>query len=108
MPTGEINMGFPDAKKIKEMAEKLDKVDGTLSLSPSASSLERFRFEIQQEFMKYKLEEGISGEELSERLGVDKAKVSKILRHRLDEFSTDRLLKLLSVIRPDLEYKIAS
>ena len=101
-------MGFPDAKKIKEMAEKLDTVEGTLALSPDASSLDKFRFSIQQEFVKYKLEEGITGDELSSRLEIDKGKVSKILRHRIDEFSTDRLLRLLSKIRPEFEYKIAN
>lgn len=101
-------MGFPDANKIKEMAEKLDKVDGTLALPANATSLEKFRFNIQQEFVKYKLEEGITGDELASRLEVDKTKVSKVLRNRLSEFSTDRLLKLLSKIRPDFEYKIAN
>ena len=83
-------------------------MDGTLALSKNATSLEKFRFEIQQEFVKYKQETGISGVQLAELLEVDKTTVSKILRHRLSEFLTDRLLKLLSKIEPKIEYKIAN
>lgn len=101
-------MGFPDAKTIKDITEKLSKADGTLALSPDASSLEKFRFSIQQEFVKYKIEENINGDELSSRLEIDNGEVSKILHHRLDEFSTDRLLTLLSKIHPEFEIKITS
>ena len=83
-------------------------MDGTLALSKNATSLEKFRFEIQQEFVKYKQETGISGVQLAELLEVDKTTVGKILRHRLSEFLTDRLLKLLSKIEPEIEYKIAN
>ena len=83
-------------------------MDGTLALSKNATSLEKFRFEIQQEFVKYKQETGISGVQLAELLEVDKTTVGKILRHRLSEFLTDRLLKLLSKIEPKIEYKIAN
>ena len=101
-------MGFPSKDKLKEISKKLEQVDGTLSLPKNATSLEKFRFEIQQEFVKYKQETGLSGVELAELLEIDKTAVSKILRHRLSEFSTDRLLKLLSKIKPETEYKIAN
>lgn len=92
--------------KLKEISKKLSGVDGALSLPKNSSSLDRFRFEIQQEFVKYKQEDGLSGFELAELLDVAKTAVSKILRHRLSEFSTDRILRLLSKIKPETEYKL--
>jgi len=37
---------------------------------------------------------------------VDEAKASKILHHRIDEFSTDRLIALYSKLDPDLKLKV--
>ncbi len=99
-------MGFPSKEKIKKIVKNLEHTEGTLSLSPNASALERFRFEVQQEFVKYKQAHGLTGADLAEILGIDRAKTSKILRHRIAEFSTDRLLSLLVKIHPEAEYKV--
>ncbi|HLE01782.1 MAG TPA: hypothetical protein VJB59_16085 [Bdellovibrionota bacterium] len=44
---------------------------------------------------------------MAEILGTDKAKVSKILRHRIESFSTDRLLTMLQIIYPETKLKVA-
>ena len=49
---------------------------------------------------------GHNQKELANILGVDEAKVSKILRHRISEFSTDRLIDLYSRLDPDLKLKV--
>ena len=100
-------MSFPDKKKIEKILPSLENSESTLALNSDATPLEKFRWEIQQRFVQYKHQQGITQKQLAERLGVDEAKVSKILHNRLDEFSTDRLVNLLSNILPDVELKVS-
>jgi len=44
-------------------------------------------------------DEQISQVELAKRLGVDKAVVNKIVHHKIDTFTADRLMDLFSSIR---------
>ncbi len=99
-------MGFPSKKQLEKVRTKLDKAEGTLMLAPDATPLERLRWDICQKFVQYKAEHHMTQEELAENLGVDKAKVSKILHHRIDEFTTDRLIKLYQGLNPRLKIKV--
>ena len=44
--------------------------------------------------------------QLAKVLKVDKAKVSKVLHHRIDEFSTDRLIGLYQQVNPGIRIKV--
>jgi predicted XRE-type DNA-binding protein len=99
-------MGFPRKKELDRVIKKLEKSEGTLALSDNATSLEKFRFDLCQKFLKYKKSHEMNQKELAEALGVDEAKVSKILHHRIDEFSSDRLIDLYSKLEPDLKLKV--
>lgn len=96
-------MSFPSRKQLDKVRPKLEKAQGTLMLAPDATPLEKFRWDICQKFIQYKIEHEMSQDEMAELLGVDKAKISKILHHRTDEFSTDRLLKLYQELNPKLK-----
>lgn len=100
-------MGFPSEKKLKAMREKLDKVEGTLSPPSNPTPLEKFRFDIQQKFVGYILDEKITQREMAKILGIDEAKVSKILRNRISEFSTDRLISLYEKLNPSVKLKVS-
>ncbi len=100
-------MGMPSKAKVKKILKKLEKAEGTLAPPPNPTPLQQFRFDLQQKFVSYKLQTKISQRELADRLGIDETKVSKILRNRLDEFSTDRLIKLYEKINPKLKLKVA-
>ena len=100
-------MGFPNKKEIEKRRKKLENSEGSLALDKDASPLEVFRFDICQKFIKYKTEHEITQKALAEELGVDEAKVSKILRHRINEFSTDRLIDLYSRINPEVKLKVS-
>lgn len=99
-------MGFPDKKELERALKKLEKTEGTLALKPDASPLEKFRFDLCQKFVKYKKIHNLNQKELAETLNIDEPKVSKILRHRIDEFSTDRLIELYSRLEPDLKLRV--
>lgn len=99
-------MGFPSKNELAKALEELKNVEGSLSLSKNASPLEKFRFEICQKFLSYKFLKKINQKELAKILNVDEAKVSKILRYRVEEFSTDRLIDLYSRLDPNVELKV--
>lgn len=100
-------MGFPNKKEISEALKSLKDAQGTLLLGENPTPLEKFRWELCQMFVKYKKAHGITQKELATRLGVDEVKVSKILRHRIDKFSTDRLVNLYCKIEPEAVLKVS-
>lgn len=100
-------MGFPNTTELKRALKKLEKKEGTLDVREGATPLEKFRFDLCQKFIKYKMKYKITQKELAIIVGVDDPKMSKILRHRIDEFSTDRLIELCSKIDPHLKLKVS-
>lgn len=75
-------------------------------ISPKASPLEKFRWELCQKFLQYMRDNDLSQDQLAKILGVDKSKVSKILHHRIDEFSTDRLVTLYQELNPKTKIRV--
>lgn len=99
-------MAFPSKKEISKVLKKIEKSEGTLALPENPTPLQKFRHDIQQKFMAYKLRRNMSQKELAKELDIDEAKVRKILRNRLDEFSTDRLINLYEKINPKVKLKV--
>ena len=99
-------MAFPNEKKLAVVRKKLEKAEGTLMLPEKATPLEKFRWDLCQKFVRYKRENDLTLEEIAKSLGIDKGKVSKILRHRIDEFSTDRLIGYLQELYPETKLKV--
>ena len=52
--------------------------------------------------------EGLTQKALAQRLGIDQPKVSALLRGRLKDFSTDRLLRLLLRLGHDVKINVNS
>jgi predicted XRE-type DNA-binding protein len=99
-------MAFPSKAELDRALKKLEKVEGTLALKPDATPLEKFRFDLCQKFIKYKKTHKLNQKALAQALSIDEPKMSKILHHRIDEFSTDRLIDLYSRLDPDLKLKV--
>ena len=99
-------MGFPSKEQIKKALKRLEKVEGTLALPEHPTALQKFRWEICQNFIKYKRVHKCTQKALAETLGIDEPKVSKILHHRIDEFSTDRLITLYEKLDPNLKLRV--
>jgi predicted XRE-type DNA-binding protein len=99
-------MGFPSKQQIAQVLKKLENVEGTLSLPKNPTPLEKFRWDICQQFIIFKKHKGCNQKELANLIGIDDAKMSKILHHRIDEFSTDRLISLFEKINPDVKFKV--
>jgi predicted XRE-type DNA-binding protein len=100
-------MSFPDKKRLDKMRSRLEKAEGTVMLSPDATPLEKLRWDICQGILKFKNDHNMTQDELAKAMGIDKSKVSKILHHRIKEFSTDRLIKLLQGLKPRIKIKVS-
>ncbi|MBX9766865.1 MAG: helix-turn-helix domain-containing protein [Bdellovibrionales bacterium] len=100
-------MAFPSKEKVGKVIKKLEKAKGTLLVEDNASVLERFRWDLCQKFIKFKQTQKCSQKRIAELLEVDEAKVSKILHHRIEEFSTDRLIALYEKLDPKVKLKVS-
>jgi predicted XRE-type DNA-binding protein len=100
-------MAFPSRAEVKRVLKKLENVEGTLAPPAKPTPLQKFRHDIQQKFVGYKLRNKISQRGMAETLGIDEGKVSKILHNRLEEFSTDRLINLYGKLNPKVQLKVS-
>jgi len=100
-------MRYPSKKKLEEMDRKLKDVEGTLMVGPSSSPVEKFRWDLCQNLVKYMTEKDLSQVEFAKLLGIDQSRVSEIVNHRVDRVSTDKLISYNETINPKVEFKIA-
>lgn len=101
-------MGFPDKKMIDEVLKELENVEGTIVGPKSNEEIDVFRHQIQQAFAAYVNQNKLTGRQLSSMIGVDESKVSKILRNRLESFSTDKLVEWYKRINPNFKIKLVA
>ena len=97
---------FPSEKELKEVRESLDKGPATRMLSPNASSVERLKFSLCEQFVSFLLVHRLTQRELAEKLGIDESLVSKIVHYNFDDFTIDRLVKYLSILFPKSDLEI--
>ena len=100
-------MAFPSERELKKVRKKLDRAQGFLMLSSDADELAKFRFKICQELLKYSREEKLNPVQMAKFLGIPKSDMSRIFNHRIDRFSTDKLVRLFAKIKPDFQLKVA-
>ncbi len=100
-------MSFPSETKLAQMRKKLEKVDGFLMLDPNADELTKFRFYLCQRLLKYAQKNGLSTTEMAHFLGIPKADMSRIFNHRIERFSTDKLVNLYAEIKPNYKLKVS-
>ncbi|MDZ4678330.1 MAG: XRE family transcriptional regulator [Oligoflexia bacterium] len=98
---------YPNAKKLKEMERKLKNAEGTLMVGPSSSPVEKFRWDLCQNLVRYMSEKDLSQVEFADLLEIDQARVSEIVNHRIDKVSTDKLIIYNEKINPKVAFKIA-
>ncbi len=99
--------GWPTEAEWKEIEKKLGKQLPTKMLPPNAGPVVITKYEICEQFIIYRREADITQRELAKRLNVTENRVSEILHYHVDTFTIDRLVELLSRIRPNLKLKVA-
>ncbi len=89
------------------MLKKLD-VDPELysrAVPTDAPLSDCIKRDICAEFIVYKREGGINQRELAQKLEINEALVSKILRYQFDEFTIDRLIRYLEKLGIKYEFR---
>ncbi len=100
-------MSYPSKKKLAEMDKKMKKVQGTVMVGPSSPPIDRFRWDLCQNLVRHMVEKELSQVEFANLLGIDQARVSEIVNHRIDKVSTDKLIAYNETINPKVQFKIA-
>ena len=100
-------MRFPNANEIARAKKKLEKVEPTKLLKKDASQVEKLKFALCKEFVVYLREKDLTQIELANILEIDPARVSEIVKYKIDLFTVDRLLFLLEILKPKLNITVA-
>lgn len=99
-------MNFPKKKEIEQALKQLNQAEGTFVIDlATASKSDLFKYQLCQEFVKFLKKEKIPQAELARRLKIDRAIVNKIILHRIQYFTIDRLIDLLAKVR-NVEVKL--
>ena len=94
---------------IDELIENIDDLNKWKAIleDVNADELAKFRFKICQDLLKYSQKENLNAAQMAKFLGIPKSDMSRIFNHRIDRFSTDKLVRLFAKIKPNFQLKVA-
>lgn len=100
---------WPTEEQLKEMRELLATGEASRPLPPWATTADKVKYAICQEFVKYYNRKKITQNQFAEILSVDKSIASKLIHCIYDDFTIDRLIRYLTTLYPDanISLKIA-
>jgi len=76
------NIDCPSPEELDLVMKKLNQIEGTLSLSENPTSIEKFRWDLCQQFIKLVRVQKLKQVDLGKMLKINKSEVNKILHHR--------------------------
>ena len=100
-------MSFPSKKELERVRKKLKNVEPTPVLSSSASVADQLKFALCKEFVAYLRTHKMTQIELAQELDVDPARISEIVKYKINLFTADRLLELLEQLNPKIKVTVA-
>lgn len=101
-------MGFPNEQELNRALKALEKVEASRVIDlKNASAIDIVKYEMCGAFVDYLNSNGISQADLARELDIDRARVNKIVKYRIEHFTIDKLFELLSVIRPDSKIAVS-
>lgn len=106
MATKKIN--WPNKAELKSIDKKLAKVKGSAALPANVDHLDRFKYALCGELVKYSVAHDLSQREIAARLDVSESRISEIVHYRIDKLTVDRLIKYLGKLNPKLKLNVAS
>jgi predicted XRE-type DNA-binding protein len=102
---------WPSRKDIDAFLKYVEENEdaGTLALDrENATPLDLFRWEICQQILIYKRVHDMTQRELASTLEMDEAEISRILHHRIDKVSTDKLAGMIQKLNPKVKLSVVS
>ena len=102
------NSVFPPQEEFKRVVERVQKSDKrtNIGLAPNASSEEKAKYKFCKTIACYTLENNISEQELTKRLGVSHSKVEKVIFCHIDELDLKELVDYVAKLSLPWEIKV--
>lgn len=93
-------MTYPDKQRIYKVLDKIKsgKLKATEMIDGSASPVDKMKFNICQQIIKFKRQHEYNNKELSDIIGVGPAVVTRLLHCQIDRFKIDTLLNYYSAL----------
>ena len=98
----------PKDKEILEQMRHPNYDGGSFALPPNASSLEKAKYEICRNIVRYKREHNLTKEEMAEKIQLSPDETKRILLYRISEFTLDRLVAYTDNLHIPFEIKITN
>src|SRR5579859_4003907 len=99
---------FPDAKRLKEVRDRLSREDvmGSSLLPENASEVEKTKYKACEMIIRYRQTHDLKQKDLATKLGIDEARMSEILHYKIEDFTLDRLVGYAQALYPSLKLNL--
>ena len=100
---------FPSPSTLKKVRDKLSSPKyrgGNIALADDASEVERVKYQLCQLINRYHREHEVSQRVLANKLQIDEARISEILRGKISSFTVDRLMGYAQKLYPSVKIEI--
>ncbi len=98
---------WPNEEQLADGLAKLGKLPGSRELDPNASLVDRIKYDLCRNFVIFLVMSDTTQKELADKIGIDPALMSKILRYRFEDFTIDRLVRYLEALDIQVTLKVA-
>lgn len=101
-PSSKVKL--PPQNDIKAFLDDVEsgKIEGSYGLPKNATHLDRLKYSLCRDFVRYLSTEGLTQRDLARDLGVNEARVSEIVNYKIWLLSADALIDLHSKIYPEV------
>lgn len=99
-------MRYPSRKEIREMAKKLENAEGSRPLPPDAGPMDILKYELCRMIILYLHDHRMTQAEFAARFGIDPARLSEIVRYRIDKFRVEKIFEYASAAYPGLQVSL--
>lgn len=99
---------MPSKKELDRVRAKLENVEAVRILPDDASNVDKLKYSLCKIFVTYLRTSKMTQVDLAKMLDVDPARISEIIKYKIELFTVDRLLTLAEKFNPKLRIKIAS
>ncbi|OFZ24509.1 MAG: hypothetical protein A2381_05465 [Bdellovibrionales bacterium RIFOXYB1_FULL_37_110] len=100
-------MSFPNKKELDQMRKKLENAEPVRLLPKDASNVDKLKFSLCKEIIIYLKIHKTTQVELANILEIDPARLSEIVKYKIDLFTVDRLLSLVEKLNPSIKVTVA-
>src|SRR5437762_4370837 len=91
---------FPSDEELKVMRKKLSRGRASYVLPPTASSVDRAKYEVCRQILLYMHAKGLTQRELAAKAAIPETRVSEVVHYHIWKFTLDRLMGYLEKLNP--------